>query len=376
MLESDFFYERLRESGIDFFTGVPDSLLKDICAYFASQVDGAQHIIAANEGGAVALAVGHYLGTGSPALVYMQNSGQGNAINPLLSLADPEVYGIPMVLMVGWRGEPGIKDEPQHIKQGRVMSDLFEAMEIPFAVLPDTEQEAATVIEQQVHRAVTEKKPVALVVRSGTFHPFKLAQPKEREQYPLAREEAIACITAALEKTAVVVSTTGKASRELCEYRDRTAEGHARDFLTVGGMGHASSIAFGLALAQPHRTVCCLDGDGAALMHLGAMGIIGSRHPANFKHVILNNGAHDSVGGQPSVGFDVDFCYIALAMGYKSAIRASSLAELRTHLPCLIKDDGPVLLEVRISIGARSDLGRPKASPEQNKLNLMEFLQQ
>lgn len=373
MLECSYFYEHLRERGISFFAGVPDSLLKDICAYIFDHAPRESHIIAANEGGAVGLAIGHFLATGKPGLVYMQNSGQGNAINPLMSLADKDVYGIPMILLVGWRGEPGVKDEPQHIKQGKITKELFDTIGIPCAVLPDSNEDALRVVEESVRKTIAQNQPVALLVRSGTFTPYQL-QNKVANKYILSREKAIKVIIDALDADTVVVSTTGKASRELYEYRESQASSHSKDFLTVGGMGHASQIALGMALAKPEQTICCLDGDGAALMHMGGLGIVSSAEALNYKHIILNNGVHDSVGGQPTVGFFVDFCLAAKGMGYANTFLAETKEELERLLPRFVKQSGPVLLEVRVAAGARTDLGRPRSTPEDNKSALMEFI--
>ena len=271
-MEVDKFVECLQEAGINFFTGVPDSLLKSFCAY-VTDTCGKNHVIAANEGGAVGLAAGRYLATGKPALVYMQNSGQGNAVNPLCSLVDPDVYSIPMVLLVGWRGEPGVKDEPQHVKQGKVTVSLFETLGIPTEVLPDDESAALELTRKMVERAKTESRPVALVVRKGLFAEYKL-QNKKPDIASLPREQAIEGVLRALPKDAVVVSTTGMISREVYETRERLGQDHSHDFLTVGSMGHASMIALGIAKAQPNRKVYCLDGDGASIMQMGNMAIV------------------------------------------------------------------------------------------------------
>ena len=374
MLECKDFFDALTRDGIAFFAGVPDSLLKNVCAYITDHVPASSHVISANEGGAVGLAMGHYLATGSPALLYMQNSGQGNAVNPLMSLADKEVYAIPMLLMVGWRGEPGTKDEPQHVKQGKVTPALFEAMGISHKILPDEMDAARDVVRSLVRETRQTNQPVALLVRKGTFAPYALEKRPENV-HSLSREEAIRTVVRFLDERAVIVSTTGKASRELFEIREELGQGHRKDFLTVGGMGHASQIALGIALAQPDRPVCCLDGDGAALMHAGGMGIIGSYSAARrYKHVLLNNGTHDSVGGQPTIGFDVDFCGMARAMGYPHALRVESEEALREVLPGFLREPGAGLLEIRVAGGARDDLGRPTVRPVANKQAMMEFL--
>lgn len=373
MIDCSVFYNYIKKCGISFFAGVPDSLLKNICAYISDCSEEGTHIIAANEGNAVGLAIGHYLATGTPGLVYMQNSGQGNAVNPLLSLADSDVYGIPMVLLVGWRGQPGIKDEPQHVKQGKVTAELFATMGISCSVLPDSNEKACNMIAAAVRKTKELNQPVALLVRKNSFSPYVL-QKTVRNKYSLTREEAIGIIAENLPKNSVVVSTTGMASRELYEYRDALSSGHEKDFLTVGGMGHASQIALGIALKKKGRPVVCLDGDGAALMHLGGMGIVASQSVDNYKHIVLNNGIHGSVGGQPTIGFDIDFCAVAAGVGYKHAWKVDSKKDLKKAVPELFTKEGPCLLEVCVSMDSRPDLGRPKSTPSDNKEALMEFL--
>ena len=369
MVEVDKFVQALADLGVDFFTGVPDSLLKNFCAYVTDNC-GENHVIAANEGGAVGLAAGHYLATGRPALVYMQNSGQGNAVNPLASLADPDVYSIPMVLLVGWRGEPGVKDEPQHAKQGKVTLSLFETLGIPTVILPVDESEALDAVRAQVARAVAESRPVALVVRKGLFADYAL-QKKEADISELKREAAIEGILRALPKDAVVVSTTGMISREVYETRERMGQDHSRDFLTVGSMGHAIMIALGIAKAQPQRKVVCLDGDGASIMHLGNMAIAGQSQCGNLTHIVLNNSAHDSVGGQPTVGGKIGLPAIAAACGYDVVLAPSNLHDLHV----LHGQGKPRFIEIKVAKGARKDLGRPKESPQVNKTLFMATLQ-
>ena len=376
MIRPEFFIEKLRENGIDCFAGVPDSLLKNICAYITDHCDTEHNIIAANEGAAVGLAAGHYLATGQPACVYMQNSGEGNIINPLASLTDPEVYNIPVLLLIGWRGRPGVHDEPQHVKQGKVTTGLLNTMGINFDVLSKEEDKA----EKQIAKAIDalKKKDVyALVIEKDTFEDYKL-QNVEENDLTVSREEAIQTVAAALGEKDCIVSTTGMISRELFEYRAAMNQGHERDFLTVGSMGHASQIALGIALAQPDRRVWCFDGDGAAIMHMGSMAIIASKAPKNYVHVVLNNGAHDSVGGQPTVGLKIDLPAVAKAVGYKAAISVSSKEELEKELSTLNSQlstlGGPILLEVQVRKGNRKDLGRPTTTPIQNKEALMDFL--
>jgi len=372
MIRPDFFIEKLRENGIDCFAGVPDSLLKNICAYITDHCDAQHNIIAANEGAAVGLAAGHYLATGQPACVYMQNSGEGNIINPLASLTDPEVYNIPVLLLIGWRGRPGVHDEPQHVKQGKVTTGLLNTMGINFDVLSKEEDKA----EKQITKAIDtlKKKDVyALVIEKDTFEDYKL-QNVEKNDLTMSREEAIHTVAAALGEKDCIVSTTGMISRELFEYRAAKGQGHERDFLTVGSMGHASQIALGIAMAKPGRKVWCFDGDGAAIMHMGSMAIVANKAPKNYVHVVFNNGAHDSVGGQPTVGLKIDLAKIAEAVGYTRTISVSLESQLAPALETVKSVDGPVLLEIKVKKGNRKDLGRPTTTPIQNKEALMDFL--
>ena len=373
MHHPDGIFAYIRGQGVRFFTGVPDSLLKDFCAYVTDNTAEEEHVITANEGNAVALAMGHYLGTGEPALVYMQNSGVGNTVNPLLSLADPEVYGIPMLLMIGWRGEPGVKDEPQHVKQGRVMTELLDAMEIPWFELSAETEDPGRMITEACRMMREKSMPVALLVRKGAFAKYKLQKEVETD-FPMDREAAVKCVVDMLGQEDAVISTTGKTSRELYEYRDERGEGHGNDFLTVGGMGHTASIAMGVARGQPKRRVVCLDGDGSVIMHMGALAIIGQSGLSNLIHVVINNGAHDSVGGQPTAGFEVDIPAIARACGYREAVCVEDGEGVQREFERLSALDGPTLLEIRTNKGARDDLGRPKSSPAENRDALMKML--
>lgn len=372
MISPAFFYNILSENHVDFFTGVPDSLLKDFCAYLTDNLDASRHIIAANEGSSVALATGHYLACGSYSLVYMQNSGIGNAVNPLLSLADSKVYSIPMLLLVGWRGEPGIKDEPQHLKQGEVTLSLFDAMQIPYAVLNRSETEIEIQLTKAFEYIREFSAPYALIVQKGTFDSYSLPNQINDENF-LSREVAIEKILSKISTTDIVVSTTGMISRELFELREKESQSHATDFLTVGSMGHASQIALGIAKEKKDHIVYCFDGDGAALMHMGALAINASLKPKNFIHIIFNNGAHDSVGGQPTVGLSIDFPTIAKACGYKEAYRIDDDSDLDRILE-ICKNNAPALIEFRINKGARKDLRRPTTTPLQNKNLLIDFL--
>ena len=373
MIPPKFFIDTLGSYGIDFFAGVPDSLLKNICAYISDNLDERHNIIAANEGGAVGLAAGYHLATGKIGCVYMQNSGEGNIINPLASLTDKDVYNIPVLLLIGWRGRPGVHDEPQHVKQGKVTLALLDTMGIAHAVLSKDETEAGRQIAEAVARMKATNEVYALVIEKDTFDAYTL-QNVRKNDLALSREEAIHTVAAFLGEKDAIVSTTGMISRELFEYRAGKGEGHERDFLTVGAMGHASQIALGIAMEKPDRRIWCFDGDGAVIMHMGGMAIIAEKAPKNYIHVIFNNGAHDSVGGQPTVGLDIDLCAIAKAVGYKATFSTDSKDDLTGILGKAKNLEGPVLIQVCVKKGNRKDLGRPTTTPIQNKEALMAFL--
>ncbi len=372
MISPEHFIETLRNADIDFYAGVPDSLLKNVCAYITDHLDASHHIIAANEGAAISLAAGHYLATGRVACVYMQNSGQGNAINPLASLTDKEVYHIPLLLLIGWRGRPGVHDEPQHVKQGKITTGLLNVMGINYEVLSKEEDQAIKQLDKAVS-ALKRGETFALVVEKDTFEEYRLQHPVI-STYTMHREDAIQVVADAIDERDVIVSTTGMISRELFEYRSAKGEGHERDFLTVGSMGHASQIALGIALEQKTRRVWCFDGDGATLMHMGSMAIVAQHAPSNYIHVVFNNGAHDSVGGQPTVGLNIDLTGVAKAVGYKNTYRVCSKEELESVLKTIKEESGPSMIEVRVCMGNRKNLGRPTTTPEQNKMALMDFL--
>jgi phosphonopyruvate decarboxylase len=374
MIRPEFLYEQLTEYGVNFFTGVPDSLLKDFCAYITDNITDSNHIIAANEGTAIGLACGHYLSTNSIPLIYMQNSGIGNAVNPLLSLADKKVYSIPLLLLIGWRGEPGVYDEPQHISQGEVLLALLDAMRIPYLFLDKKEENIPSQLENIFRYLLKESAPYALVVKKDTFSSYQLKK-VVKINASLSREDAVKIVIEQIESNGIVVSTTGMISRELYELRDQKGQGHSQDFLTVGSMGHASQIGLGIALNKPKRKVYCFDGDGAMLMHLGGLTSIGSRKPVNYIHIIFNNGAHDSVGGQPTVANEIDIQNFAKSLGYAYVDKVDSIDGIVSFFQSLKSlDKGPVMLEIVVKKGARKDLGRPKKSPIENKNTFMEFL--
>ena len=360
-------------NSFEFFTGVPDSLLNPLCSYLYDRFGISEHhIVAANEGNAVGLAAGYHLATGKVPVVYLQNSGEGNIINPVASLMNDQVYGIPCLFMVGWRGEPGVHDEPQHVYQGRVTVKLLEDMDIASYVIDKNTTEAEIAEQMKLFEALfSQGKQAAFVVRKGALeYGSKLHY---ENGYAMTREEIIGHIAAAAGED-VIVSTTGKASRELFELRAAQGDTHARDFLTVGSMGHASSIALAVALYQPDKRIWCIDGDGAALMHLGAMPVIGSRKPRNLVHIVINNQCHETVGGMPTVADTADLVTIARASGYAQALRVREADALDEALSRAKAAEGPVFIEVMSSTGARADLGRPTTTAMENKINFMEYL--
>ena len=303
----------------------------------------------------------------------MQNSGQGNIINPLASLTDKEVYNIPVLLLIGWRGKPGEHDEPQHIKQGKITTGLLNTMGINYDVLSKDEDKAAKQIDKAVKTMVATNEVYALIVEKDTFDSYTLKNTAPNTLV-MTREDAIKTITASTDKHDIIISSTGMISRELFEHRENINQGHEKDFLTVGSMGHASQIALGIAISKPNRKIWCFDGDGAALMHMGSMAIVADVSPSNYIHVIYNNGAHDSVGGQPTVGLKIDICSVAKALGYKYTYTTDNKEDLESILKEINTIDGPILLEVKVKKGNRKDLGRPTTTPIQNKDLIMSFL--
>ena len=368
------FFDQLTGHGVEFFTGVPDSLLKEFCLCVDDRMPSKRHIIAANEGNAVALAAGYHLASKSLPLVYMQNSGLGNAVNPLLSLCDPDVYSIPMLVMIGWRGEPGITDEPQHVKQGKIQLELLDTMDIPYEIVSNHDDQFKEKISRLVDTAKNNKRPVVLLVKKGTFEKYDKNFQKMDDQRML-REEALEIILNNLEGNAIVVSTTGKTSREIFEIREKRNESHQQDFLTVGSIGHCSSIALGIALAKSDRKVVCIDGDGALLMHLGSLTSIASLKPKNFRHILMNNEVHESVGGQDTAAKNVNLSAIVKSMESSKMFKAETPEELKETIIEFIADIGPAFLEVKIRPGSRDDLGRPTIKPVDNKDNFMTFLE-
>ena len=362
--------------GADFYTGVPDSQLKALCNYLMDTygIDPQHHIIAANEGNCTAIAAGYHLATGRIPVVYMQNSGEGNIINPVASLLNDKVYAIPMIFVIGWRGEPGVHDEPQHIYQGEVTVRLLEDMEIEnYIIGQETTDEELAEKMREFRDVLKNGRPVALVVRKGAL--TDAPKVEYRNENRMKREEIIRHIVKASGEDPIV-STTGKASRELFETRVANGQSHKYDFLTVGSMGHSSSIALGIALQKPGTRIWCVDGDGAVLMHMGAMAVIGANRPKNLVHVVINNGAHETVGGMPTVAGSMDLVSVAKACGYPNAVCVDSFEDLDRELEAAREREELSLIEVKCSIGAREDLGRPTTTARENKERFMEYLRE
>lgn len=366
-------YEAFLKNNIAYFCGVPDSSLSSF-GFYLNEHSKDTHDIAVNEGSAIALAVGYHLATSKVPLVYMQNSGIGNAINPLTSIVDPSVFGIPMILLIGWRGQPGKKDEPQHKKQGEITTKLLSDLGIPYAIMSAQDNDAQKQVAHAVGAAKVSQQPFALIVENGSLEVYKHAN-RIGKHNSLTREDAITRIIGSMDKLGIVVATTGKASRELFEHRKNSGQSHASDLLVVGAMGHASTIAAAIAKNKPRRKVYCIDGDGAILMHMGCLPAIGHMKVMNYYHFVINNGCHESVGGQPTVAFDIDLPSIAKASGYTRVYSVGDQSSLAHLLKSIKKVTGSVFIEVRTNTQSRSDLGRPSLRPAENKKLFMAFLE-
>lgn len=376
MIELPAYHSLLRSLGVEFVTGVPDTLLNDFCLGLESHWPGASHVIAANEGNAIALAAGHHVATGSVPLVYMQNSGMGNAMNPLISLTDAAVYSIPLVLLIGWRGEPGSGDWPQHQRQGELSPVLLDALDIPYRVLDPDEAAVADASTWAVETARETSRPTALLVRKGVLAKREKAGfDAESQKYNLSREDAICTVLSSAPADAIYVASTGRITRELHAIREALGQPHDHDFLNVGAMGHALSIATGIAAARPDRKVICLDGDGAAIMHLGSLAVAANLPLPNLIHIVLNNGAHESVGGQPTTGHAANLTAIAAAAGYTTLpAHAETADHLLEVLAFMLGSNRPSFIEVRIRKGMRSDMPILKMVPREAKARLMESI--
>ncbi len=373
MKASDFLWQ-INELGIKTIIGVPDSTLKHFCSEIQVHPGEFRHYTPANEGAAVGIAVGEYLASGNPACVYMQNSGMGNAVNPICSIACGDIYGVPIFFVIGWRGEPGKKDEPQHLFQGKITCALLDTLSIPYAVIDEnTTKDEMLSVMKEAKRVLSENRQFAVVVKKGTFEAGESFL--WDNGYHMIREEALEKIIETIPRDTCVVSTTGKISREIYEKSNALYGDHKNIFMTVGGMGHASMIAYGIAVRKPGQNILCIDGDGAALMHMGALAFIAAHAPKNFYHVIVNNQAHESVGGMPTDCPKLSFVQLARAAGYSGASELMDMDDLgQIARDMESKKPGPILYEVKVSLKSRSDLTRPIETAEENKNSYMRFL--
>ncbi len=365
MIDQKILFRELENIGIEFFTGVPDSLLNDFCLYLTNEMPSNKHIMAANEGNAVGIAAGYHMATGKVPVVYMQNSGIGNATNPLLSLTHPCVYSIPLILVIGWRGDPNIKDHVQHKKQGELTPVLMSDMDIPYRIL-DSEETVVEHFKWAHDTAQSISAPVALIVKKAI-----LTRKNKSMEFPednkMNREEAISCVMDVLGKEPIYLGTTGRATRELHENIIAKGLEPGHEFENVGAMGHLSSIGLGLAVGHPDKQIVCFDGDAAAVMHMGSLATMGRYKPNNLWHIVLNNGVNESVGGQQSSGQIINLTQIAVACGYHTMTSAVETAEdVKVALETLSKKEGPKLLDIHIRQGIRKDM--PKLSIDHKML--------
>ena len=375
MLSPKEFYDFLKKNDMNFFTGVPDSLLKNFCSYIIDNCNENNHIIAANEGNAISIGIGYHLSTNKIPLIYLQNSGLGNVINPLLSLADKDVYSIPMILLIGWRGVPGVKDEPQHKKQGRVMIDMLKSMEIPFEILSNEFPNEILLekISAIIEISKNKLQPCVLIVKKDTFTNYKKNK-IHASPHNMSREIIIENIIEMTTENDLFVTTTGITSREFYECMVRKNKDHGNNFYTVGGMGHANQIALSIAIQKKKNRVFCIDGDGSVIMHMGSLAIIGQQKCKNFKHIVFNNGCHESVGGQPTVGLDINLTEIAKASNYDGVISVDNFHDFKDNFKKVIASEGSVFFEIKIKADHRTDLGRPTTTPIDNKKAIMKSL--
>lgn len=361
--------KQIEDMGIEVIAGVPDSTLKQFCDGLQSYEGNLKHYVTANEGAAVGVAVGTYLSSGNPACIYLQNSGIGNMVNPIASLANQEVYGIPMLFLVGWRGEPGIKDEPQHVFQGKVTCELFEVLQVAYSVIDKNTTEAEmSEILSKAQEALQQNLQYAIIVKKDTFEKAQEYQWDNGNE--MTREWVLGELIKYIPQDSAIVSTTGKISRELYEQSNAIRGNHDALFMTVGGMGHASMIAFGIA-QNDNKKVYCIDGDGAVLMHMGALPFLASNAGENFIHIVINNQAHESVGAMPTGCQEISIAKVAEACGYKKAKRISNPAQLKELADSLAVESGPCLYEIMVSLDSRADLCRPKESAKENRDSFM-----
>tara|TARA_B100000767_G_scaffold264583_1_gene279642 strand:- start:1612 stop:2724 length:1113 start_codon:yes stop_codon:yes gene_type:complete len=365
MIDINNFIKHLKKNDLDFCCGVPDSLLKDLCFAFENKYKK-NHLVAANEGSAVGLGIGYHLSTKKIPLIYLQNSGLGNAINPLISLSGSNVYKIPLFLIIGWRGEKHktFVDEPQHIAQGKVTEDFLKKLGIIYKIV-DANTDYKKQINILKNFANKNQRVVALLIKKNTFKnnvkkSNQISKVYEREKY-------LNLLIDILPKNSIIVSTTGILSRELNEIIN-TSKKKINFFMCVGGMGHAISVASGLAL-KLKKKVFCFDGDGAATMHLGSLS--SSSKIKNIIHILFNNHSHESVGGQDNAAKHVKFFRIAKEFGYKNSYLCKNGKELNKIINKSIKSKYNSFIEIILNKGHRKNISRPSRNMILLKNNFM-----
>ena len=352
MIKVDALINLLKKNNTNFFTGVPDSVLKELSSYLKNKRN---HIIATNEGAAVSIGIGHYLSTKKIPCIYMQNSGLSNALNPLISIAHKKVYSIPLILVIGWRGSPRIKDEPQHNVKGKITQQLLKLLNIKYTVLKSNKDFAK--FDKQIKYAKKSKSIVACLIERGTLQKIIKSNSK-KDFYNLDKEFFLKKLLEELPSKSKVIASTGYNSRELMYLRKKFNFNNSKDFYMVGGMGHTSSVALGFSLSSKNKTFC-IDGDGSFLMHLGSIMTAGNFANKNFKYILLNNNTHDSVGGQSTNADNIDFDRLSKSLGFKKFYSIKKKQNLRKIIKNFIKINSPSFLEVKVTNSKIKKLPRP-----------------
>ena len=372
MIKASQLINLLTKEELNFITGIPCSILKDFLSGLSEKKGQIEHIIATSEEEAMSIGVGYYLATAKIPIVYMQNSGLARSVDVLTSLANKEVYNVPILLLISWRGDPSKKDEPQHLKMGKITPKILKTLNIPYTVLSDSKPKIVKEIKVAKKYLENNSLPYAIIIKKGLIKPDQTK--KQKDVYLLSREETIKIIINNLKNDEVIISTTGKTSRELFEYRETKKQSHKTDFYTVGSMGCSAAIALGIALGKPKKKIFVFDGDGSVLMQMGSLATIGHYLPKNFYHIIFDNNTYDSTGGQKTVSDTVNFNKIAFACGYKNVKTVFTQKKLVNIIQNLKMSSGPKMLVIKIKNGSRKDLGRPTITPSENKKLLMNFL--
>lgn len=343
----------LKKKKINFFTGVPDSVLKNLTYKFKKN-----HISVNNEGTAVSLAAGYYLATGKLPCVYMQNSGLGNAINPLISITNKNIYSIPSILIIGWRGSPNSKDEPQHQVMGKKTKQILKLLGIKYFVARNKKD--LEKFEKMIEYSRSKLTSIAcLIERSSIKNKKSKTQKKIINKYKVYRYNFIKELVDLIKIKSNVISSTGFISRELDHILSKKKYLNIKPFYMVGGMGHSASLTLGVSLKSKKQNIC-LDGDGALLMHLGSLGIVKKYGKKNFKYILLRNDTHESVGCQPTNSTHINYKILSKSFGFRKYLLITKELDFKNVVKKLINSPGPSFLEVRIKNGSISNLGRPK----------------